>query len=84
MPLGENRDTNHRGVYNLEFVVRIVAFGFFPQQFIVSAGAPYSGAVGPTEAAVPRDLFLPHSATSYLSLVFLPLVPKIFRPLATV
>jgi len=29
-----------------------------------------NGAVGPTEAAVPRDLFLPHSATSCLSLVF--------------
>jgi hypothetical protein len=78
MPLGENRNTNLCGVYNLEFVVHIVAFGFFSPpavyrfhrcSILMSSG---TGAVGPTEAAVPRDLFLLHSATSYLSLVFCP------------
>lgn len=34
MPLGENRNTNHRGVYNLEFVVHIVAFGLPPPQHL--------------------------------------------------
>jgi hypothetical protein len=71
---GGKSKKNRRGVYNLEFVVHIVAFGFFPAVcfhrcsiLLVSSGTV---AVGPAEAAVPRDLFLPHSATSYLSLFF--------------
>jgi hypothetical protein len=37
-------------------------------------GSPDTGAVGRYEAAVARDLFLPHSVSSYVT-CFLPLVP---------